>query len=192
MLAARCKWSPGNAAGYQGVAAGETAFGKVEMMKPGVEGSAEFSDDGRCRFSLKRLWDKKRGLVLYTGLNPSKAGADNDDMTVTKGMGFANLKFKMGGTLHGNAFPFISTNPKDLAKCTEAEIRKNDRRLLEMAGEASVVVLAWGSYPKFKARFDEVAKLLMPFRPICLGRTKDGYPHHISRIAYTTPIEAWS
>jgi len=28
MLAARCKWSPGNAAGYRGVTAGETALHK--------------------------------------------------------------------------------------------------------------------------------------------------------------------
>lgn len=160
------------------------------MMKPGVTGSAAFSEDGRCRWSLKRTWDPARGFVLYCGLNPSRAGADTDDMTVTKGMGFARV-WGFGGTMHGNAYPFITPYPKDLAQCTPEEILKNDEKLLEMAREARLVVLAWGAFPGFKERFRAVARLLRPFKPVSVGVTKGGYPQHISRIGYATPRVPW-
>jgi hypothetical protein len=157
-------------------------------MKPGVVGQA--IKDERCRWSLTRTWDLTKGYVLFVGLNPSKAGADVDDMTVTKGMGFARL-WGFGGTLHGNAYPFIATKPSDLAQCTEEEIAKNDEALLMMAQSSALVVLAWGSFPKFKQRFWKVARMLAPFNPVCVGRTKDGFPQHISRIGYDTPRESW-
>lgn len=159
-------------------------------MKEGITGSAEFTLDGRCRLSLKRLWNETTGLVFYIGLNPSKADAYVDDMTVVKGMGFAK-RWGFGGTMHGNAFPYISTNPGDLVRCTREEIELNDKRLLEMANDASLVVLAWGAYPKRKNRFDQVAVLMRPFRPVCVGRTKDGFPKHISRIGYDSEREPW-
>lgn len=160
------------------------------MLPEEIERDAKFSDDGRCRWTLSRTWDRKKGIVLFTGLNPSRAGAKIDDMTVTKGMGFAD-KWDFGGTLHGNAYPFITPYPKKLARCTAKEIEENDAKLIEMARLASVVVLAWGSFPAFRERFDQVAKLLAPWKPICLGRTKDGFPKHISRIAYASPREPW-
>jgi len=160
------------------------------MMKPGVTGTADFSKDDRCRWWLKRVWAPELGSVLYTGLNPSRAGADIDDMTVTKGMGFART-WGFGGTMHGNAYPFITPYPKNLAQCTAEEIERNDRELLEMAKAAKLVVLAWGAFPKFKERLRAVARLLAPFNPVCVGRTKDGFPQHISRIAYKTPRESW-
>lgn len=155
-----------------------------------VQRDADISPDGRCRWSLKRIWEPAKGLVLYVGLNPSRADKKIDDMTVKKGMGFARA-WGFGGTMHGNAYPFITPYPKDLAECVREEIEKNDAKLIEMARLASVIVLAWGSFPQFKTRFDQVAELLKPWTPICLGLTKSGFPHHISRIAYSTRREKY-
>ena len=121
-------------------AGGVSATEGSGMMKPGVVGQA--IKDDRCRWSLTRTWDLTKGYVLFVGLNPNKVGADVDDMTVTKGMGFARL-WGFGGTLHGNAYPFIATRPADLVQCTEEEIAKNDEALLMMAQSAALVVLAW-------------------------------------------------
>jgi len=159
-------------------------------LKPGVTGTADFSKDRRCRWWLKRIWAPERGFVLYVGLNPSRAGADIDDMTVTKGIGFANV-WGYGGTMHGNAYPFITPYPRELVQCTAPEMKRNDEELLEMAKKADLVVLAWGAFPKFKQRFLEVAELLAPFNPVCVGRTRGGYPNHISRIGYARRREAW-
>lgn len=163
------------------------------MMKSGVTGWAEFSEESppRCRFALGRDWDKSKGVALFSGLNPSRAGADTNDMTVTKGMGFAR-SWDLGGTIHVNAFPFITPYPDELRQCSVDEMERNDRRLVELAARAAVVVLAWGSFPRYKERFWKVARLLAPFKPICLGRTGDGYPKHISRIGYRTPRERWA
>lgn len=155
-------------------------------MKPGVTGDAFFPPGGRCRMWLTRAWAPERGFALFAGLNPSKAGRDVDDMTVTKGMGFAN-RWELGGTLHVNAYPFIATNPADLAQCTPDEIKENDHWVLEMAKKAKVVVAAWGAFPKHTRRFKALAKLLSRFKPVCLGMTEDGFPNHISRIGYDRP-----
>lgn len=159
-------------------------------MKPGVTGKAHFSADRRCRFWLSRTWEMEKGIALFVGLNPSKAGEDIDDMTVTKGMGFAT-RWGLGGTRHVNAYPFIATNPADLAQCTPEEIELNDLWVAEMVKKATVVVVAWGAFQKHMLRFRAVSKLLAPFNPVCLGMTGDGFPRHISRIAYATPREPW-
>jgi hypothetical protein len=133
---------------------------------------------------------QENGLLLCCGLNPSRAGAKVNDMTVKKGMGFARV-LGLAGTIHVNAYPFITPYPSLLGHCTDEEIERNDKRMVELAAKAKVVALAWGSFPKFKERFWKVARLLAPFNPVCFGRTKDGYPQHLSRIAYATPVESW-
>jgi hypothetical protein len=162
-------------------------------LKPGVKGDATFSADGRCRYHLERTWEPEKGYVLYVGLNPSKAGKDTDDMTVVKGQGFARRVFGAGGTLHGNAFPYIATNPVDLVESTTRDLEENDKWLLSMARRARVVVYAWGSFggSLYDARFRKVESLLLPFSPRCFGTTKDGCPRHISRIGYDTPHGPW-
>lgn len=160
-------------------------------LKPGVHGDAVFSEDRRCRFSLERFWDPPKGYVFYVGLNPSKADAENDDMTVVKGMGFARRRFEAGGTFHGNIYPFIATQPGDLVVGTESELKRNDDWLLVMARRARVVVFAWGAFRGHEDRFRKVVRLLEPFSPICFGTTKEGFPRHISRIGYDTPHEVW-
>lgn len=149
---------------------------------------ASFEDNRRLRWWLSRTWSEALGHVLFVGLNPSKADEKIDDMTVKKGMGFA-ARWKHGGTFHANAYPLVSTDPKKLVACTEEEIRKNDEQLLRLAAMSRKVVLAWGAFPKHRARFAAIAELLKPYRPLCVGRTADGYPQHISRIGYDTPLE---
>lgn len=152
---------------------------------------ATFTQGGKHRIHLSRIWDEPKGLAFYCGLNPSKAGKRHDDMTVKKGVGFA-ARWGLGGTLHGNAYSLVSTDPRELRAGELALDPENDATLLSMARRAKLVVLCWGSFKGFEKRFSEVARLLAPFSPKCVGRTKNGYPQHISRIAYATPLEAWS
>lgn len=151
---------------------------------------ARFSQDGRHRLSLERVWDKTKGFIFYCGLNPSKAGAVTDDMTVRKGVGFGT-RLGCGGSLYGNAYSLISKDPEVLFGGTDVLHPEIDEVLVEMASRAKIVVVCWGYYPDFDERFDEVSELLAKFSPKCFGRTKEGYPRHISRIAYSTPLEDW-
>jgi len=45
---------------------------------------AIFSDDGRFRYRLWRVWDRAKPQALFTMLNPSKAGAIENDPTVER------------------------------------------------------------------------------------------------------------
>lgn len=152
-----------------------------------IRRDAVFSDDLRHRFELSRIWDESKGLVLFVGLNPSKAGRDFDDMTVRKGIGFAQL-WGLGGTLHGNTFSRISTDPAYIEQSVDA-VRQPDnvRALLAMAQRAAVIVYAWGAFPQFSKAFAQVADLLAHRAPVCLGLTRDGFPRHISRLPYLAP-----
>ena len=40
--------------------------------------------NGKRRYSLWRIWEKEKPLLLYVLLNPSHADADTDDKTVIK------------------------------------------------------------------------------------------------------------
>jgi hypothetical protein len=155
-----------------------------------IERDAEFSPDDRHRRTLTRIWDRSKGFIFYCGLNPSKAGKKTDDMTVKKGIGFA-VKLGFGGTLHGNAYSLVSTDPDQLFGGTDVLDPLNDDRLVEMASRAGLVVVCWGEFPDFDERFAEVTDLLSRFSPKCFGRTREGYPKHISRIAYSTKLEDW-
>ncbi len=40
--------------------------------------------NGKRRYSLWRIWEKEKPLLLYVLLNPSHADANTDDKTVVK------------------------------------------------------------------------------------------------------------
>jgi hypothetical protein len=151
---------------------------------------ASFSDDKLHRLRLWRTWAPELPRVLFVGLNPSKADAMVDDMTVRKGIGFA-CRWGFGVTLHGNAHSLITTDPGRLYGASDAICPGNDEALIQMARIASLVVVCWGYFPDFDERFEELTAILRPWNPRCLGRTREGYPRHISRLAYATRLEAW-
>ena len=152
-----------------------------------IRRDAVFSGDLRHRFELSRIWDESKGLVLFVGLNPSKAGRDFDDMTVAKGIGFAR-RWGFGGTLHGNAFSRVTTYPWELAELVEkVDAYANESALLRMAARARLVVFAWGAFPAYRKAFARVGTVLLRSAPECLGLTTGGFPRHISRLAYATP-----
>jgi hypothetical protein len=45
---------------------------------------AEFSPCGKYRYALWRIWDFKKPLAMFIGLNPSTADASKDDPTIKR------------------------------------------------------------------------------------------------------------
>jgi hypothetical protein len=45
---------------------------------------ANFSDCGLYRYSLHRIWDDSKPLVMFIGLNPSTPNADTDNPTIKR------------------------------------------------------------------------------------------------------------
>ena len=146
-----------------------------------VEGvGAEFSECGKYRYKLWRIWDRNLPIVMCIGLNPSTANATKTDPTIT------NLKKMLsilgyGGFYMMNLFAFISSKPADLLTCENA-IGENDNKLCEVAEICEDVIVCWGNFKQA----DERIKSVLPNYPNakCFGVTKSGKPFHPLAMMY--------
>jgi hypothetical protein len=108
---------------------------------------AHFSDCRKYRYSLWRIWDERKALVMFIGLNPSTANEDSNDATIKRVISIAqNLDF--GGVVMCNCFPFISTDPKQLENSGNLEL--NLMTLVEWSSKVADIVFAWGNFPIVK------------------------------------------
>lgn len=159
-----------------------------------VRGWAEFSPCGKYRYLLGREWDPGLPRVLVVGLNPSKAGADIPDMTVTKLVGFGE-RWGAGSFEVVNPFAYIATDPRYLHVNGIAGLDivgpDNDHFIDEAISRASKCVIAWGGdagHKFLKPRVVDVLAKLKSLPLFCLDPTKDGFPRHPSRAPYSTPL----
>ena len=84
-------------------------FGKENIENNG----AVFSECGKYRYALWRIWDESKPAVMFIGLNPSTADEKESDPTITKVISFAK-SWGFGAVYMCNSFPYISTNPDEL------------------------------------------------------------------------------
>lgn len=170
---------------------------------PGLpRNDAEFSPDLRCRYWLSRIDVMANALApvgLLIGLNPSKAGADKNDQTITKELGFAK-RWGWSGFWKANLFAHIETESAKLRELAYdyAVGDRNDDVLKEMVARAPEIVLCWGdSCPKqMRIRIAVVLGIVQKFKPhscqvFTLGLTASGQPRHTSRIGYDTARVPW-
>lgn len=149
---------------------------------------AIFSDDGQYRYALWRVWNRNLSLLLQIGLNPSKAGAEIDDPTVTRNMARA-YKEGFGGLLQGNLYGYVSTNPDELlgngdfgwfiGELTDYYLRQ----MIKMSGRQ---LCGWGSFKAVPLRAPIVLSMIS--EPYCLGVNGDGQPKHPLYVAYNVPM----
>jgi hypothetical protein len=95
---------------------------------------------------------------MFIGLNPSKAGADQDDPTIRKVCKIArNLGY--GGIYMVNCFPFISTDPGQLQ--VDGHQYYNNLVIITTGEKVKDVVFAWGNFPivKYFGRDLELGKM---------------------------------
>lgn len=141
--------------------------------------SAVFSKCQKYRYQLKEIWDPDKPLVLWLLMNPSVACVEYSDPTLRR-TGMFSRAWGYGGQLVGNILAYRSTDKMGLLKVQNPIGTKNNKMILEMAKEASVVVLAYGQPPKkFKDRGREVVELLKDHPNLCyLKLSKDKTPVH--------------
>lgn len=153
-------------------------------------GTALFSADGRCRFTLTREWGPGI-LVCFIGLNPSTATADTDDPTIRRCIAFA--KREGGGRLFmQNLFGWRSTDPAALIGAPGI-VGEPPEELGVRADTADLIICAWGAIHKsLRWRADQVSDML-PGDPRlrCLGRTKGGDPRHPLYVRGDAPLMPW-
>jgi hypothetical protein len=161
---------------------------------------AVFSADRTRRYRLTRSWEpiagqdeKSLGFVM---LNPSKAGALEDDATVRKCMGFAR-RWGFTEIVVTNLIPLIATDPYSLTAWGELD-PENNAHLRGALDYCDTTVVAWGSISKALARYVGLSKHLDNFREMsegyrlsCIGFTQKADPLHPSRAPYTTEALDW-
>lgn len=134
---------------------------------------ALFSEDRLHRYKLWRIWDAEKPLIMFIGLNPSKANEVKGDPTIRCVGDFAD-RWGYGGFYMTNLYSLVSPNPEDLITCDDP-VRDNDQHLAVVASLCLDVVFAWGKFKMTESR-STVAKNMFP-DALCIGK-KDGQPYH--------------
>jgi hypothetical protein len=109
-----------------------------------LESNAAFTDCGKHRIWLYRIWDKNKPLIMFIGLNPSTANSITNDPTIRRVMSMAK-SWNYGGVYMMNLFTFISTDPKKL-NIKEGNIFAADMWLEAIGNKCDKVVFAWGNF----------------------------------------------
>lgn len=137
---------------------------------------ALISECGRHRYMLSRVWDETKPMVMFIGLNPSRANHIINDPTITRCERFA-ASWGYGGMYFANLYSWRTPDPKNLVKhLTEAVGPFCNANLQYMISFCELVVCAWGSWKFIDSRVKEVLALVDD--PYCLGLNKDGQPKH--------------
>lgn len=153
---------------------------------------AVFSECGKYRYLLSRMWDPYLPTMVFGMMNPSIAGHDQTDPTLTKCLGFAR-RHGCGGVIVANCGAYIATDPNEWARAADPIGPMNEAaiRLAFRGPMMSKRVAAWGRMPN--RRVYERAKGMMAWMKCngatwCFGTTKDGEPRHPLMLAYDTPL----
>lgn len=155
---------------------------KALRLANDVVSSAVYDGVGACyRYRLHRVWDPERPTVMWLMMNPSVATEEGDDRTVAKCQRYARA-WGYGSILVGNSFAYRCTDQKRLLEVTDPVGPGNDAALLEMAGLADKVILAYGSptHPSLRERGNRVALNLHEAGILLytLRLSKGGRPEH--------------
>lgn len=146
---------------------------------------AEFSECGKYRYKLWRIWDTKLPLVMCIGLNPSTANADKDDPTINN-LRRALTTLGFGGFYMMNLFAWISSQPEALLVVPDP-VGENDSKLKEVEALCSEVIVCWGGFMQAEKRVKQV----LPNYPNakCFGKNKNGTPMHPLALMYNGTVK---
>lgn len=167
-----------------------------------INGSAEFSPCGNYRYLLTREWADGKS-VAWLMLNSSMAGADKDDPTIKRVVGFSK-SWGYGRCVVVNLAAYISPHPKRLKFAQDPIGPLTDYWIKEAVSDARELICAWGSNQHLctpillerpanllkKIRGWNPYEILLPFQ--CLGNNKDGSPKHPLYLNPNTPRRAYS
>lgn len=162
-----------------------------------MKGAAVFSPCGRYRHRLDRDLERAGPVAAVFGVNPSTAGGDETDPTITKVCGFAE-RLGWGRFIMANAHDWIATDVTALARQAWPVSPENRRHLAAIVAEAEILVAAWGPLaklpPKLRGNWATIWHLAREAgKPLhCWGRAADGHPRHPLMLPYDTPLEPWS
>ena len=137
---------------------------------------ADFSNDRKYRYSLWRIWDETKPLVMFVGLNPSTANETEVDATIRSVIRIARHN-GYGGFYMMNCWAYVATKPENL-KFNPMSSEWNNNMLTVIAAKCKDVVFAWGAFKIVKELGRDVEMKAMFPQAKCLQILKDGSPKH--------------
>jgi hypothetical protein len=149
--------------------------GQLVVKEINMKIGASFSSCCKYRYKLWRIWDESKPLIMFIGLNPSKADETHDDPTVSKCQRYAR-QWGYGGIIMANIFAYCTSVPAEMKKALEPIGCDNDDALMEMAPKADIVVAAWGNHGTHMGRSLNVKRLFHNLHYLKLNKT--GEPAH--------------
>lgn len=135
---------------------------------------ATFSDCRKYRYSLWRIWDGSKPLIMFIGLNPSKANETKPDNTINTVRALAS-NWGYGGFYMMNLFAIVSEDPSVL-KTHPDPLGENDGWIEKIAPKCKDVVFAWGAFKEAKERCQKIINQFPD--ALCIKILKDGSPKH--------------
>lgn len=120
---------------------------------------AAFSACRRWRYLLWRQWDASLPVANFLMLNPSTADEYQLDPSCTRARVYAE-RWGYGGLIVTNLFGWRATDPDEMKAARDPVGRGNNRAILRAAGEAAIVVCAWGNHGTHLERSTKVLSLL--------------------------------
>ena len=146
---------------------------------------------GEYRYRLWRIWDPNATVMVWVLLNPSEADETKDDPTLRKCMGFARRN-RHGGVILVNLFAWVDPHPRSLRSAADPIGSDNDGHVLWACRGSATIVAGWGAHRLASDRARHVCELIRGTaeRDLrCFGKTKDGFPRHPGRLAYSSVLE---
>jgi hypothetical protein len=167
----------------------------TELLPFGFDSGATFSPNRKYRYRLWRSWGNREHRCVFVGLNPSKAGEEQNDPTIRKEIGFAS-RWGFGALDKVNLCGLVSTEPTGLLHVVDP-IGPENAALVRVALEgAHRIVWAWGRHNARVARLVRQILAASDWYAIprrcdvgTLGRNGDGTPRHPLYLPYTTRFE---
>lgn len=149
------------------------------------DNGAEFSNCGKYRYKLWRIWNPDLPKAMCIGLNPSTANATKPDPTITN-LTAMLVRLGYGGFYMMNLFAWISSKPEDLLTCPDP-LGENENKLKEVEAMCDDVIVCWGNFKQAENRIREV----LPNYPHakCFGRNKNGTPCHPLAMMYAGAVK---
>ncbi len=154
--------------------------------------------DNKYRYSLTRIWDDSKDILLYFLLNPSTADAYEDDNTIkscvrlAKENGYGGLRVVNLFAIKATKLENLSGEPKHILIGEEWE-----NYIIDSIENSDVIVLGWGNAVKeLKGvkdfnREKEVAEFLdsKGYEYFCFELTKKCCPKHPLYISSGTKLK---
>lgn len=144
---------------------------------PGIDMGATFDRENKYRYELHRIWNNKKPIYLFIGLNPSTATAHKNDRTIERVMAIVGQNGG-GGFYMANLFTYISPYPSELTSFTSEEPAWFSylQWLNFLSAHTDKTVFAWGDFKQARERSKEVINSIV--EPYCLIQNAGGSPKH--------------